>query len=411
MGALAIDERQGDQYGWAVDYETAAAAQGRALQECGPGCSVVLTFGRCAAYAADQDADSTAVGWAESFDSAAGARQAALSECSSRGGGSGCTVRVWGCNGPVVEEELGLNQAARRQIQQGLRSAGFDPGAADGLFGPRTRTAIRSWQLARGVRSTGYLDGPQVEALRSRGGAQPPAPAGTAAADSGGLEVVFWQSIVNSTNPADFEAYLAQFPNGVFRTLAQNRLVALRNSAGGAPAARVSGAPASVSGTAATSDVRSSAVMFRPDQTCAGQPEGAACWMEVSQQPGCYVWNPGLALGATVTWSGACAAGLAQGTGTLTWLWDGNRRMDTGRLADGKQNGHWVARQPDGTVAEGPTVDGAWNGRWVWRYADGYDAEEAEGPYVDGKMHGNWVIRRPNGTVEEWLFRDDERVR
>ena len=37
VGALAIDERQGDQYGWAVDYETAAAAQGRALQECGPG--------------------------------------------------------------------------------------------------------------------------------------------------------------------------------------------------------------------------------------------------------------------------------------------------------------------------------------------------------------------------------------
>ena len=104
--ALAIDERQGAQYGWAVDYETAAAAQGRAVQECGPGCSVVLTFGRCAAYAADQDADSTAVGWAESFDSAAAARQAALSECGSRGG-SGCTVRVWGCNAPVGEEGLG----------------------------------------------------------------------------------------------------------------------------------------------------------------------------------------------------------------------------------------------------------------------------------------------------------------
>ena len=101
-----------------VHYETAATAQGRALQECGPGCSVVLTFGRCAAYAADQDADSTAAGWAESFDSAAGARQAALSECGSQGG-SGCTVRVWGCNGPVVEEGLGLNQAERRQIQSG----------------------------------------------------------------------------------------------------------------------------------------------------------------------------------------------------------------------------------------------------------------------------------------------------
>ena len=93
MGALAIDERQGDQYGWAVDYETSAAAQAAALRECGVGCSVVLTFARCGAYAADQDANSTAVGWAESFDSAAGARQAALSECSTRGG-AGCTVRV-----------------------------------------------------------------------------------------------------------------------------------------------------------------------------------------------------------------------------------------------------------------------------------------------------------------------------
>ena len=118
VGVLAIDERQGDQYVWAVDYETAAAARAAALRECGTGCSVVLTFARCGAYAADQDSNSTAVGWAESYDSAAGARQAALSECGSRGG-AGCTVRVWGCNGPVVEEGLALDQAARRQIQQG----------------------------------------------------------------------------------------------------------------------------------------------------------------------------------------------------------------------------------------------------------------------------------------------------
>ena len=46
-------------------------------------------------------------------------------------------------------------------------------------------------------------------------------------------ENLFWQSIVNSTNPADFEAYLAQFPNGVFRALAQNRLTAMREPAAG----------------------------------------------------------------------------------------------------------------------------------------------------------------------------------
>ena len=148
VGALAIDGRQGDQWGWAVDYEMAAAAQARALAECGAGCSVVLTFGRCAAYAADQDADSTA-GWAEAYASASAAQEAALAECRSRGGGSGCIVRAWGCNGPVVEEGLNLDRAARRRIQQGLAAGGFDPGGADGLFGPRTRAAIRK----RGLRS------------------------------------------------------------------------------------------------------------------------------------------------------------------------------------------------------------------------------------------------------------------
>lgn len=77
VGALAVDARQGDQYGWAVDHETSAAARPAALGECGAGCSVVLTFNRCGAYAADQGVGNTAVGWAESFDSADGARRSA----------------------------------------------------------------------------------------------------------------------------------------------------------------------------------------------------------------------------------------------------------------------------------------------------------------------------------------------
>ena len=46
------------------------------------------------------------------------------------------------------------------------------------------------------------------------------------------LDSVFWQSIAQSSDPADFEAYLEQFPAGVFARLARNRMRAL----GGAPA-------------------------------------------------------------------------------------------------------------------------------------------------------------------------------
>ena len=230
------------------------------MGECGSGCSVVLTFERCAAYAADQDANSTAVGWAESYGSAEGARGAALSECGSRGG-SGCTVQVWGCNGPVVEEGLGLDRASRREIQEGLQAGGFDPGGADGMFGPRTRAAIRSWQSSQGVRATGYLDGASVAGLRPAVAGQttfrqreqpgtvaaavPPSAAPSAVstaqqqpapAASAELEALFWQSIANSTNPAEFEAYLRRFPNGMFSELAQIRLEALRSPVNDPPA-------------------------------------------------------------------------------------------------------------------------------------------------------------------------------
>ena len=242
VGALAVDERQGDQYGWAVDFETAGAARAAALRECGAGCSVVLTFERCAAYAADQDANSTAVGWGESYGSAEGARGAALSECGSRGG-SGCMVRAWGCNGPVVEEGLGLDRPARREIQQGLQVQGFDAGGADGMFGPRTRAAIRSWQSSQGARATGYLNSASVAALRRSTVGQPtfrvrvrsPAAATAQPPSSPAIaeqENLFWQSIMNSQNPAEFEAYLAQFPNGVFRALAEARRAGLRPPGG-----------------------------------------------------------------------------------------------------------------------------------------------------------------------------------
>ena len=153
VGALAVDERQGDRYGWAVDYSTASAARAAALGECGPGCSAVLTFERCAAYAADQDAASTAVGWAESYGSAAGARGAALSACGSRGG-SGCIVRVGrGRSGAAVRRVGRFRRGSRpRASTRAVRTGCSAPGPGRRLVaGSRLEERVRRaiWTVRR----------------------------------------------------------------------------------------------------------------------------------------------------------------------------------------------------------------------------------------------------------------------
>ena len=86
-------------------------------------------------------------------------------------------------------------------------------------------------------RVTGYLGGAVASAPRTEhesvtalAASAPPAaqPASQAGAASADLEGLFWLLIMNSTNPADFEAYLQKFPNGVFSHLAQDRLAVLR---------------------------------------------------------------------------------------------------------------------------------------------------------------------------------------
>ena len=40
---------------------------------------------------------------------------------------------------------------------------------------------------------------------------------------------------------------------------------------------------------------------------------------------GCRIWNPAAPPNWTVTWSGPCQSGLAQGQGVLQWFADGNQ--------------------------------------------------------------------------------------
>ena len=77
----------------------------------------------------------------------------------------------------------------------------------------------------------------QIQALQDHQNPTTGQPASLPAASE--AENLFWQSIMNSTNPTEFEAYLRRFPHGMFSKLAQIRLEVLRSTtvpAAGTPA-------------------------------------------------------------------------------------------------------------------------------------------------------------------------------
>lgn len=65
--------------------------------------------------------------------------------------------------------------------------------------------------------------GPTQTAANVAAAVSPARQTGPAAPDSS-VEVAFWNSIKDSGNPADFTAYLEQYPSGAFAPLARNRL-------------------------------------------------------------------------------------------------------------------------------------------------------------------------------------------
>ena len=58
----------------------------------------------------------------------------------------------------AVDQLLARDMIQQAQLQ--LKTAGFDPGRADGIFDEKTSAAVRKYQAANGIPVSGLLDEP-----------------------------------------------------------------------------------------------------------------------------------------------------------------------------------------------------------------------------------------------------------
>ena len=62
----------------------------------------------------------------------------------------------------LAQQHLQVLRDETRQVQERLRSAGYNPGAADGVPGPQTVAALRQYQTAQGYPSLDSWMRPRV---------------------------------------------------------------------------------------------------------------------------------------------------------------------------------------------------------------------------------------------------------
>ena len=124
-------------------------------------------------------------------------------------------------------------------------------------------------------------------------------------------------------------------------------------------------------------------------------------------QTGCRVWNAAPKGNETISWSGRCQSGVAQGPGVMQWFEDGKpSERDEGEWRDGKMIGRGVTAWANGNRYEGEFRDGQRSGRGVYTWANG---NRYEGEYRDDKRNGHGVEIQADGSRYDGDYRDGHR--
>ena len=273
-------------------------------------------------------------------------------------------------------------------------------------------------------------------------------------------ELLFWESVKDSTHAADFEAYLEQFPGGTYEALARNRLARLTVSPDEKPDVQVAMTPdepervvtpdppvptpeaveASLGlerserrqiqmgladlgfdpgpadglfgrgtrgaisrwqvsqGTAASGylDADTARTLLAKAEA-ALEPFGPD-WIFAENQP-CQLWDAsGVSGDEVVTWSGACVDGRASGQGRAVWRTPRGVHVFEGGYLNGKPHGFGTHIWPHGSRYEGEYRNGRPHGSGAYATESG---DRYEGNWTNGCFSKSGVGRAWIATTKE----------
>ncbi|MDE0035515.1 MAG: caspase family protein [Deltaproteobacteria bacterium] len=247
-------------------------------------------------------------------------------------------------------------------------------------------------------------------------------------------ELLFWESVKDSKDRAEIQAYLTQFPGGTYEALALNRLKRLSDR-GAKMRGRDVEAMERALGLERTERKRIQTALWangfdpgdrdglfgqrtraaiRKWQASRGKVEtghldtaaaktllgvapdlSGGVWAE-AKGSGCKVWNGFPKPPETVSWTGACDGGKATGDGRLVWKNPDGESYYEGRYRQGQMHGRGTYTWSSGSRYEGEWKNGEKHGRGTYTFSSG---NRYEGEWRDGKIHGPGVGYDKSGKL------------
>ncbi len=127
-------------------------------------------------------------------------------------------------------------------------------------------------------------------------------------------------------------------------------------------------------------------------QLSQGRPPG---WIADSKT-GCRVWNYQPEGQETISWSGPCVGGVAEGHGLLHWFSSGQSNgAFEGDMKAGRPEGRGIQTYGSGDRVEGEFHDGRVEGKGAYVFANG---DRYIGDFRKGEFEGYGVLTLDNGA-------------